>query len=273
MSDILTDESVCKPDSFEAQNRELLSGMQYAALIQQGILPKQRHFDRVFSESFVLYLPCQYVSGDFYWLAELDDLIYIAVGDCMGHGVPGAMLSMLVQNLLDYAIFNKRIKKTNKILREIDKRFLESFTTSEIKGVFDNDWIDMSLCCIDRKKKTIFFSGAKRSIIHVNSSGVKEYRGCNYPIGGWQLEECRPFDTIPICFEEGDSLYLYSDGFYDQLGGYQNKKYKIQNFNQIVRHASKLPMQLQKSVFETAYFSWKGTNPRTDDVCIVGVKL
>ena len=136
-------------DCFTSKNH-LYGSLKYAAFLQQGIFPKQRHFDRVFKESFVLYLPKEIVSGDFYWLAEVDDLVYIAVGDCMGHGVPAALLSVLVYNLLDYAILNKRIKKTYKILKEVNKRFTESFSSAENGQELNNDWVDISLCCIDK---------------------------------------------------------------------------------------------------------------------------
>jgi serine phosphatase RsbU (regulator of sigma subunit) len=252
---------------------EIIAGLKYAAFLQQGILPKQRHFDRIFSDSFTLYLPYQFVSGDFYWVAQCDDLTYLAVGDCMGHGVPGAMLSILVHRLLDYAILNKRIKKTNKILREIDHRFIETFNPEDHLPGFDNDWVDLSLCCIDTTRKTIYFSGAKRSVVHVSKGNCNVYSGSPYPIGGWQIESERSFDSTCFCYSEGDVLYLLSDGFQDQTGGDYCKKYKAARLYRLLGTIFPLEMKFQKEILETEFFSWKGAGSQIDDVCLVGVRL
>jgi serine phosphatase RsbU (regulator of sigma subunit) len=257
----------------EQESLELIAGLRYAAMLQQGILPKQRHFDRIFDESFVLYLPYQFISGDFYWLAELDGLIYLAVGDCMGHGVSAAMLSVLANNLLDYAVLKKRIKRTNRILKEFDARFLESFSSIDTTKEFNNDWIEIALCCIDRKNKTVFFSGAHRSITLLTKDKTEVYKGNHYPIGGWQLLPSRNFDTVCLSYNEGDNLYLYSDGFQDQIGGADLKRYKKSNFFKTLKRISGNSMTSQKLILQDEFNSWKGVNPNTDDVCIVGIKL
>ena len=257
----------------DAEKIEMIEGLKYAALLQQSILPKQRHFDRIFDDSFAVYLPYQFVSGDFYWVAKCDDLIYLAVGDCMGHGVPGAMLSILAHRILDYAILNKRIKKTNKILREMDSRFIETFNPDDQYQGFDNDWVDISLCCIDKAQKTVYFSGAKRNAVFVNKNGITVYKGSPYPIGGWQIENNRTFDAVSFCYKEGDALYLLTDGFQDQTGGTDNKKYKGANLYNLIRSVSPLSMTFQKDIFESEFFSWKGSSSQVDDVCIIGVRL
>lgn len=257
----------------DGESSELFAGLRYAAMLQQGILPKQRHFDRIFDESFVVYLPYQFISGDFYWLAELDGLIYLAVGDCMGHGVPGAMLSVLAHNLLDYAVLKKRIKRTNRILKEFDVRFLESFSSGDLTHEFDNDWIEVALCCIDRYNKTVFFSGAHRSILLITKDETEIFKGNHYPIGGRQLLPCRNFDTVCIKYNEGDNLYLFSDGFQDQIGGANCKRYKKSKLFNTLKRISPESMKSQKEILIDEFNSWKGLNPNTDDVCVVGVKL
>ena len=256
------------------KNFEFVSSLKYAAILQQGIFPKQRHFNRIFEDSFVLYLPQQIISGDFFWLSQVnDDLTYLAVGDCTGHGVPGAMLSILANNLLSYSILNKRLKKTNKILKEMDKRFIESFSSDQHEVEFNNDWFDVSLVCIDRKNKTVQFSGAKRKALFVNKDGFKTIKGSSYPIGGWQMEEERHFDSTTIKYEEGDLLYLSSDGFQDQIGGPKNKKYKSLRLKEWLNKNSSLKLDDQKQMLLAEHFYWKGGNEQTDDICIVGVRL
>jgi len=254
-------------------DQQFLSSLNYAAVLQQGIFPKKRHFDRIFKESFIFYLPKQIVSGDFYWLAEVDDLIYIAVGDCMGHGVPGAMLSMLIYNLLDYAILNKKIKKTYKIMREVDNRFTESFSSIEQNQVYNNDWVDISICCIDRNKKQIFFSGAHHNLLLAKKNDIKVFKGNAYPIGSRPLEGHKSYEAICICYDEDDILYLGSDGFQDQIGGVNNKKYKTTSLRKFIYSNSKLPLKDQKKELEKEFYRWKGDGNQRDDICIIGLKL
>ena len=253
--------------------KEFESSLRYAELLQQGVFPKQRHFDRIFSESFVFFKPLQIISGDFYWLAESNGLIYLIVGDCTGHGVPGAILSVLISNLFDYAILKKRLKKTHKILREVDKRFIESFSSHDIKKEFNNDWVDVSLCCIEPETKTIYFSGAKRNVLLVNKDGVKQLKGCSYPVGGWQIEPDRQYKTLKIKYKKGDALYLGTDGFQDQAGGKSDKKYKSSTLHKFLVENSKHTMNEQKELLEDELKLWMGNNIQTDDICILGVRL
>lgn len=253
---------------------EFVSSLKYAAILQQGIFPKQRHFDRIFDDSFVLYLPQQIISGDFYWLSEVsDDLIYLAVGDCTGHGVPGAMLSILANNLLSYSILNKKIKKTSKILKELDKRFIESFSSDNHETGFNNDWFDISLVCIDRTNKTIQYSGAKRKALLLKEQGYTVLKGSNYPIGGWQMAEKRDFESITVKYEPGDTLYLSSDGFQDQIGGVKDKKYKSVRLEECLFKYASMDMVTQKKLIHSEHLDWKGANEQTDDICLIGVRL
>lgn len=255
------------------KNIDFESSLKYAELLQQGIFPKQRHFDRIFSESFIFFKPLQIISGDFYWLAESDGLIYLIVGDCAGHGVPGAILSVLTYSLFDYVILKKRVKKTHKILREVDNRFIESFSSHEIKNNFDNDWVDVSLCCIEPETKTIYFSGARRNALVVNNKGIKVLKGCSYPIGGWQVESNRQYKTEKMKYKKGDTLYLGTDGFQDQTGGNSGKRYKKSTLHKFLTDNSKHPMCEQKKLLESELKLWMGNNNQTDDICLVGIRL
>jgi len=272
----MTEESITKkkqPKKAKQREADFESSLKYAEILQQGILPKQRHFDRIFSESFILYKPLQIISGDFYWLAETNGLIYLVVGDCTGHGAPGAILSVLISSLFDYVILNKKVKKTHKILREVDNRFIESFSSTEIKGKFNNDWVDVGVCCIEPNAKTIYFSGGKSDGLLVSNGVPKVLKGCPYSIGGWQMESNRLYDTVKVKYKQGDILYIGSDGYQDQTGGNNGKRFMAAVLHKLLSEISSQPMALQKEILETELAKWMGSNSQTDDICIIGVKL
>lgn len=255
------------------QLREDEKALLSARFVQQGLLPKERHFKRLFTDHFVFYAPQRIISGDFYWVGQKHGLKYVVVGDCTGHGVSAALLSVLGLNLLEHVIMNKSIKKVSKILKEFDNKFIESFKGAELLN-FDNPWIDLSIICIDEVRKTVHYSTANRKILHINHEGKPEIlRGVPYPIGGWQVANCRSFEAHMIQYEEGDSLFLGSDGFQDQIGGPRNKKYTSKRLHEFLAEKSKLPMHFQKEELALEFVKWKGNEPQLDDVCIVGLKL
>tara|TARA_B100000809_G_scaffold57505_1_gene53610 strand:+ start:1614 stop:2390 length:777 start_codon:yes stop_codon:yes gene_type:complete len=253
--------------------KEYEESLQSAKLVQQGLLPKKRHFNRLFTDSFVFYSPQYIISGDFYWLGEKHGLKYLVVGDCTGHGVSAALLSVLALNLFEYTIMNKKIKRTHKILQEVDKRFVESFKAAQLKN-YDTPWIDLSIICINDAENKLYFSSANRKLLIVdkdqNSTILK---GSKYPVGGWQVEKNRTFESQTISYSKGDQLYLGSDGFQDQIGGPKDKKYKSKKLHNFLISNSYSVLNTQKEKIEAEFNGWKLNNSQTDDVCIVGIKL
>lgn len=247
--------------------------LNYAQFLQKALFPKQRHFDRIFKESFVLFKPKHYVSGDFFWLTERNGLIYIAVGDCAGHGVPGAILSVLMHSLLDYAILNKKLKKTHKIIKEINSRFIESFSSNDTLTPFDNEWVDITLCCIEPSNKTIFYTSCRREILQVSQQKISLHKGNKHPIGDWQYNAKSVFKSACFCYQEGDTIYLGTDGFQDQIGGEKSKKFQKNRLHNLIQKVSELPLEKQKVVLETELNQWMGDHFQTDDICIVGIRL
>lgn len=244
-----------------------------ARLIQQGLLPKARDFKRLFNESFTLYLPKDVVSGDFYWVGENHGVKYVVAGDCTGHGVSAALLSVLAINLFEYAIMNKGLKRTDAILREVDKKFIESFK-DEFATIFDNPWVDLAIIAIDENKQCLEFSSANRKIVQINREGKTEiFAGSRYPIGGWQLEDNRSFSSTKIPYDYGDMVYLGSDGFQDQLGGPTYKKYKSKRLHEFLSTIYHHPLSLQKSLLYREFKDWKGKGEQVDDVCLIGLRL
>lgn len=244
-----------------------------AKLVQEGFLPKARHFKRIFDDFFTIYIPENKISGDFYWVGKKNNFKYLLVGDSTGHGISAALLAVLGINLFEYTIMHKGLIKTNKILQEVDKKFIESFKNVEDKN-FDNQWIDLSIVCIDEDKEKLYYSSANRKMLLVrNEQNTLLVKGSRYPIGGWQLEKNRDYKAQVFDYKKGDKLYLGSDGFQDQFGGDKNKKYKSKNLHSFLEKNSNLPFLQQKGLLLNEYNGWKGNNFQTDDICIVGIKL
>jgi serine phosphatase RsbU (regulator of sigma subunit) len=254
------------PTSFE-------ESLRYAEFLQKALFPKQRHFDRIFKDSFVLFKPMHFVSGDFFWLTERNGLIYIAVGDCAGHGVPGAILSVLMHSLLDYAILNKKLKKTHKIIREVNSRFIESFSSNDTHTPFDNEWVDITLCCIEPSSQTIFYTSCRREILHILGGKHILHKGNKHPIGDWQYNANSAFSSACFNYNEGDIIYLGTDGFQDQIGGERSKKYQKSRLHNLIIKISDLTLSRQKAELEKELDQWMDGHLQTDDICIVGIKL
>jgi len=265
--------STTEIEKIKEKQKEHQADLISAKIVQEGLLPKSRHLSRIFNDFFVLYRPQKIISGDFYWVGEKHGLKYLVVGDCNGHGVSAALLSVLMLNLLEYTIMNKGIKKTHKILQEIDKKFIESFKNTTASN-FDTPWVDLSIICIDEKENKVYYSTANRKILYVdNHQNTVVLKGSKYPIGGWKIEENRTFSAQTITYNQGDSLYLGSDGFQDQIGGDKNKKYQSKTLHSFIENNNSKTFEQQLELLENELDSWQTNNEQTDDICVVGVEL
>lgn len=253
-------------------NGELTDSLKYAEIIQKGVLPKDRHFKRLVQDYFVMYIPQSFVSGDFYWIGEVGDKVLFAVGDCTGHGVPGAMLTMLAQSFLNHIILGKQVTCTSEILKEFDKKFIETFQ-DDFENDFHNDWIDIALCCYNRNNNYVQYSGAKRKMLFVSNEKNYVLKGSNYPVGGWQIENERMFESQTIQVEKGDIIYLGSDGFQDQIGGDNDKKYGSKRLHQLLIEISDLPCEKQLMILKRTFKKWKQDENQLDDICLMGVRM
>lgn len=252
---------------------DLLSGVKYASLVQNAIFPKDRHFKRSFEEYFILYEPLYFVSGDFYWVGKRDHFDFLVVGDCTGHGLSASMLSVLLVNIFQYVVMTKGIINPAEILAEVDRKFLECFYNDTVKD-YDNDWAEVSLVCINRKRQEFYFSGAKRKLLLAGNNNDSELlKGNEFPIGGWQVEKTRKFDVHIVTYDKGDMLYMGSDGFQDQIGGIKSKKYGSRRLHEMLKSLSPLDVIEQKRILKSELLDWKGTHEQIDDICILGVRL
>ncbi len=270
----------------EEKNKDILDSITYAKRLQDAILPPMSLIEHYFPESFVLYKPKDIVAGDFYWLAPLppeggsksspsfDSKIphsggrgaLIAACDCTGHGVPGALVSVVCSNALNRAVKEFHITDPGKILDKVRELVMETFATAgEVR-----DGMDVSLCCIDRATGTILWSGANNPLLYVQNGTLAEIRPDKQPVGKFEIDSPFTTHTVPATVT---SLYLFSDGFSDQFGGPNGKKFKYARLKQTLLAISGRPMHDQKELLEKEFTQWQGNLQQTDDVCVIGISL
>ncbi len=244
----------------------------YAQTIQNGLLPKTRHFNKFFNDHFVYYKPQDKIGGDFYWLTTKEDVIYFALADCTGHGVSGAMLSVLGISLLNYVI-QKNFDKVGDYLTELDKKWIETFNNELHDSQFNNDWLEITIISFNTKTREFQYAcGGGEFAIHQNDS-IKIYKGNSYPIGGWQIEKERVFDTYSLILEEKAKLYFFSDGIKHQFDSENNKKFSRKRLLNMLANYNGLPMDYQQELIEFIFETWREGTQQTDDVSLIGIEF
>lgn len=267
----------------EAQNFSLFTGVQeehgtlmesmhYASYIQKGILPQERHFNRIFEAYFLLYRPQQIIGGDLYWVGQKDKLKVFAVGDCTGHGVSGAMLSVLAISFLNYLVFAKEHETLSDVLFHLDRKWIETFHQG-VENYTNNDWLDIGICVFNTETRELRYAGAFNKLVVFHQDEVNVYPGNRYPIGGWQLERNRSYYEYKIQLPESASVYLFSDGYKDQLSSIHQKKIGWKKFLDLLSEVVTLPMDVQCRLLNLELKAWMGEEKQTDDICVLGVKL
>lgn len=250
-------------------NRDLNDSIRYALSMQQGMLPKRRHFQRIWPQTAVFYRPKDIISGDFYYIGQKEGEVYWAVGDCSGHGVPGAMLTMLGTSFLNYAIQNKQHGgNIGSILNEMDKKLCETFIYGSAP-----EHIDISLMSYQINNNVLKYSGARRKMVLIRNGEMISFRGNNYPLGGLQIEHNRQFDQIEIRIEKGDVVYIGSDGYQDQFGGQNDKKFTAKRLHNLLIEISEFDIHFQKIILLQTFSEWRDDQPQIDDVCIMGIQF
>jgi PAS domain S-box-containing protein len=252
------------------QNGEIRDSIFYARRIQQNSLQSEEFRKNVFSNSFVLYKPKDIVSGDFYFFHQDDENKYAIVVDCTGHGVPGAMMSMVANSIIKEVLLNKKIKAVSAILYELDKELFKAINSygSEL----NSDGMDAAVITVNKKSGRLHFAGAFRQMIIVRGKNVIELKASRYPLGFYNDVD-KIFEEHVVCLQPGDSLYLFTDGFVDQFGGANNKKLNKRNFKDLLLIASEMPLEEQEAFLEYSLNNWKQEEEQTDDVLVVGIKV
>jgi ligand-binding sensor domain-containing protein/serine phosphatase RsbU (regulator of sigma subunit) len=258
----------------EEKNKDIMDSITYAKRLQEAILPPTQLIKTNFPDSFVLYRPKDIVAGDFYWMEKSGDTILLAACDCTGHGVPGAMVSVVCSNALNRALKEFKIKETGKLLDQTRKLVIETFEKSESNV---NDGMDISFCAINLKEATLEWSGANNPLWIITSTSedkkpeLKELQPDKQSIG--KQDGQKPFKTHSVKLNKGDTLYLFTDGYPDQFGGPKGKKFKYQQLVQILTETVSLPLEWQRNVLDKMFTDWKGALEQVDDVLIIGVRI
>jgi ligand-binding sensor domain-containing protein/serine phosphatase RsbU (regulator of sigma subunit) len=262
-----TAEVVQKSLIIEEKNRDIMASIRYAERIQRAMLPRED----CFGETFVLFLPKDVVSGDFYWMYDNGDTMFIAAVDCTGHGVPGAFMSIIGHNSLNKVVREFGLTKPSAILDKLNIEVIKSILQSHEKGI--NDGMDMSLIAIHKNSGIVEFAGAYNPLYLVRDGNVIVYKGDRFPIGLTTMEQKKTFTNVVIEIQPGDMLYMTSDGYADQFGSPAVKKFKSINVKRILSEIWDLPACDQKERLEKEIMEWKGDLPQVDDIMFVGTRV
>ncbi|MGV3612754.1 MAG: SpoIIE family protein phosphatase [Fluviicola sp.] len=253
----------------ESKNHEIVESIQYARFIQQALLPLESEIQASFDENaFVYYAPKDIIAGDFFWFEKRNNKSWFAVADCTGHGVPGAMVSVLCINALAQALVANPHQTTGELLDQVRELVVQTLT-KEARSV--KDGMDISLACFDHETKILQWTGANNPLWIFRGEEILITNPDKQPVG--QFDGAKPFTTNAIQLEPNDWIILFSDGYADQFGGPKNKKYKYATLKDFIQaHKDKSGEEL-KADLKTEFEAWKGTHEQTDDVCVMGIKL
>jgi PAS domain S-box-containing protein len=255
----------------QTKNKKITESINYAKRIQVAILPDNNTIQYVFPDSFILYKPRDVVSGDFPWFLQKDDDIYIAAVDCTGHGVPGALISLIGYFLLNNV--SKDFSDTGHILDVLDEAVTKTLRQDGGDSA-TRDGMDIALCRINKKNRSMQFSGAHRPLYYLSEAGeLTELKGDKFPIGGGQYKNRSNFATHTINYNEGDVVVFCSDGFPDQFGGTDNRKFSPKRIREILNGVGNKSMMELSHVYDTEFEQWKGDGKQTDDVLMIGIRL
>ncbi len=255
----------------DAQHKSITDSINYAQRIQQAIIPTLDEIAANFKDSFVYFKAKDVVSGDFPWLYKTEQYVYIAAVDCTGHGVPGAMMS-LIGNLLLKDIVSKKEVDPATLLTGLHWGVVKTLKQDE-PGNKTADGMDVAMCRIDLKSKEVQYSGAHRPLYHIRNGELEQFKGDKYPIGGNQYGGKNSFSNHVIKVEEKDQIYFFSDGFTDQFGGPNQLKLGPKRTRELLLANADLPMNQQQVKVKDAFESWQGDTKQIDDVLLIGIKF
>ena len=259
-------------DLVEVKNQEISDSINYAKRIQEAILPSRSRLADTLQKGFVIFEPKDVVSGDFYWTETFDNKTYLAVADCTGHGVPGAMISVICSNALSKVLLEEKVTEPGEILDLTRTIIIDKLKKS---GESVNDGMDISLCAFNKDKSEIKWAGANNPLWIIsntmNKLNLKEFKPDKQPIGIYH--NAKPFTTHSISISKSDTIYMFSDGFVDQFGGEKGKKYKVGKFREFLLSIQHHPIEEHKELLEKELSAWMGEYEQVDDICIVGVRI
>ncbi|HEY1039890.1 MAG TPA: SpoIIE family protein phosphatase [Bacteroidia bacterium] len=272
---------IAQKKEIEEKNDEILSSIRYAKRIQEALLPSRELINGLFNENFVLYKPRDIVSGDFYWASQVrittgdkekDKYVSLfALADCTGHGVPGAFMSLIGKNFLKQSSTERDVNSPADALDFLNKNVSEALNQNSKDGPV-RDGMDIVLIAVDMETLRLQFSGANNPIYIVRNNELTILKADKQPIGSYS-SETRPFTNNTMDLQKGDSIYLFTDGYADQFGGPDGKKFKYKQMQELLLEINHLPMPQQEPILRERFEAWKGNLEQVDDVCIIGIRL
>lgn len=264
----------------EIKNKDVMDSIHYAKYIQGSMLPSTKTMNHLFSENFVLYKPKDVVAGDFYWAEIVNGKPMLAVCDCTGHGVPGAMVSIVACNALNRAVNEFKLSDPALIFDKVNELMQETFSKSDYEV---NDGMDGVLCVFDYGNMKLHIATANNPIWIVSQPTINttlweepwklsQINADKQPIGKY-IEELKPFELKTVSVEKGEMIYLFSDGYADQFGGPKGKKFKYKQLQELLISIAKLPLDKQQIKLTTSLEEWKGNLDQVDDILIIGIRI
>lgn len=260
-------------EKVDAAHKDIKDSINYAKRIQEAMLPLAVELKRSLPESFILFMPRDVVSGDFYWFLEKEDHIYIAAADCTGHGVPGALMSMIGASLLSQIVNEGKAKDPGGILHALDHE-LRLALKQHLADSDTRDGMDIALVRLHTKTNNLEYAGANRPLYLIRKEipEIEEVRASKFPIGGAGIED-KSFGTHKVKLEPGDTFYIFSDGYPDQFGGGTGKKFMTKNFKRLLMLYNGKEMDLVRKQLEDEFEQWRGEFEQVDDVLVIGVRI
>jgi PAS domain S-box-containing protein len=266
----INEEVLAQKKEIEQINQDLKESINYAKRIQEAFLPDPSLLRAELENIFIFYQPRDIVSGDFYWFQKVGNQYFLAVADCTGHGVPGAFMSLIGHNILNELVNQKELKSTSLILEQLHQEIFRRLKQAESGS---KDGMDVALVRIDFSKKIVEFSGAGRPLLWWHQYDLHEIKGNKLGVGGTTIQEDRKYEHHTLNIENGDAIYLFTDGFTDQFGGPQNRKYTSPRFRELLLKNQHKKMPDLENLLRKTFEEWKGNEPQTDDVLVLGIKF
>ena len=248
------------------KNEQMLASLRYALRIQESLLPTEDHLNKCLGDHLIMYRPKDIVSGDIYWVNQREDKVFFSAIDCTGHGVPGAFVSLVGHSGIMQSLVEFKLRKPSDILDNVNE-----FIENTINKGSVQDGMDMALCCIDKQTHTLEYSGANNPLFIIRDKELIEIKADKQPVGKYDYH--KPFTNHIVELQDNDVIYVFSDGYPDQFGGEQGKKFMKKRFKQLLIEISDKDMSVQKQVLNETLDEWMGnSHPQVDDICVIGVK-
>ena len=254
----------------ELKDKDITDSLIYAQRIQEALLPSESYFRKHFSDSFILFKPKNIVSGDFYWIGEKGEKVFVVAADCTGHGVPGALMSMIGLKIIEKTINEDNIEIPSMILEVMNKGLEKTFSREKNIGTIIRDGMDIGLCVINRKRKKLQYAGAFLPLYLIREGNLVEISADKIIIG--MNPEGLSYLDHEINLLDDDIFYIFSDGYVDQFGGSENKKFMYRRFRYLLMTIHNFPVNDQKAILEENIKTWMGANEQVDDMMVLGFR-